>query len=98
MLYKLDPTIIRYHVMELERLRINLAAIDIVVASPDDLEPIPASQSFDRELIRMIGRYGLDTSDCLILMEAARLAVRSIVTMGRDLLRAREDIDLYTWE
>ncbi len=45
----------------------------------------------------MIGRYGLDTSDCLILMEAARLGVRSVVTMDRDLLRAQSDFDIYTW-
>lgn len=97
-LYKLDPTIIQSHAQELEHIRANLAVANIALATPADLQQMPSDQSYDREFIRMIGRYALDTSDCLILMEAARLGVRSIVTMDRDLLRAHEDFDIYTWE
>lgn len=96
-LYKRDGSILRHHVLELERMRAALAANRINVVSPNELAPLAVDQQFDQELIRMIGRYGLDTSDCLILMEAARLGVRSVVTMDRDLLRAQSDFDIYTW-
>lgn len=96
-LYKRDSSVLRHHVLELERIRAGLASNHISVISPNELAPLRSEQQFDKELIRMVGRYGLDTSDCLILMEAARLGVRSIVTMDRDLLRARDDFDIYTW-
>lgn len=97
LLYKLDQSILRHFLLELERLRVRKAAAGLIIASPNDLTPLPADQPFEKELVRMIGRYGLDTSDCLILMEAARLGVRSVVTMDRDLLRAQSDFDIYTW-
>lgn len=97
MLYKHDISILRQHAVEFEWVRQSFASNNIAVASPNDLTPVAADQPYDRELLRLIGRYGLDTSDCLILMEAARLGVRSIVTMDRDLLRARDDFDIYTW-
>jgi len=49
------------------------------------------------ELIRLVGRYGLDTNDALILMEASRLGISAIVTMDRDMRRALPDFDIYTW-
>ena len=48
-------------------------------------------------LSRIRSSYGIDTNEALILMEASRLGVRSIVTMDGELLRARADFDILTW-
>lgn len=96
-LFKLDPTIAQQHAADLDQLRRRLVAGNIVMAGMDDLGTIPSGLPYDEELIRLIGRYGLDTNDASILLEASRLGVYDIVTMDEDLRRARIDFNVYTW-
>lgn len=49
------------------------------------------------ELVHLVGKYGLDSNDAVILMEAQRCGVADIVTVDRDLLRAPADFTIYTW-
>lgn len=97
-LYKRDDSILHDHALSLERMRLRLANYNVVVVAPEDLGPIPSGRLFDEELLRLIGRYGLDTNDALILMEASRLGISAIVTLDRDMRRALPDFDVYTWE
>jgi predicted nucleic acid-binding protein len=96
-LFKRDPTIAQQHAAELDQLRRRLVASNIVIAGTDDLGPISSGLPHDVELVRLIGRYGLDTNDAAILMEANRLGIYDIVTMDEDLRRARMDFNVYTW-
>lgn len=97
-LYKRDSTLLRSLIPELNQLRLRMVQYGVVIVAPDELGPIPSGRPFDEELIRLIGRYGLDTNDALILMEANRLGISSVVTMDRDMQRAMPDFDIYTWE
>ncbi|MGH2560512.1 MAG: type II toxin-antitoxin system VapC family toxin [Thermomicrobiales bacterium] len=96
-LYKLDPTILHQRANDLERLRQRLIASNLVLLSPDDLGPIPTGRRYDAELLDLVCRYGLDTSDATILMEAMRVGVFEIVSFDRDMRRAQADFDVYTW-
>jgi len=95
-LYNRDPSIAREHEPVLDDLRHAFIGTNIAIATPTDLGPIPSGRPFDEELVRLIGRYGLDTNDALILMEASRLGISAIVTMDRDMHRALPDFDIYT--
>ena len=97
-MYKRDDSILHDHAPSLERMRLRLANYNVVVVAPEDLGPIPSGRLFDEERVRLIGRYGLDTNDALILMEASRLGISAIVTLDRDMRRALPDFDVYTWE
>lgn len=96
-LYKLDAGILRAFEANLEDLRRRLVAANLWLLAPDRLGPIPSGLPYDEELVRLIGRYGLDTSDTAILLEARRAGVSAIVTLDRDLRRAAIDFDVYTW-
>lgn len=96
-LYKLDPTILYDLGPLLEQLRQRLIAANLVLLDPQELGPIPSGRRYDQELLALVGRYGLDTSDATILMEASRVGIAAIVTMDRDLRRAVADFDVYTW-
>ena len=96
-LYKRDMSILKRHTDELERLRLALLANNFVLTAPEDLGPISSGRRYDAELVRLIGRYGLDTNDALILMEVSRLSISAIVTMDRDMERALPDFDVYLW-
>lgn len=78
-------------------MRQRLLAANIAFADPSDLDPISSGQRYDRELLDLVVRYGLDTSDATILMEAMRIGVQSIVSFDRDMQRALTDFDIYTW-
>lgn len=65
--------------------------------APDELGPIASGRSYDEELVHLVGTYGLDSSDALILMEAQRFGVTDIVSLDGDLQRARADFNVYTW-
>lgn len=97
-LYKRDATLLQTQIPELNQLRPRMVQYGVVIVAPDELGPIPSGRPYDQELIHLIGRYGLDTNDALILMEASRLGISSIVTMDRDMQRALPDFDVYTWE
>ncbi|MGH2562555.1 MAG: hypothetical protein ACRDJH_26140 [Thermomicrobiales bacterium] len=96
-LFKHDPTIAQQHAADLNQLRRRLVATNMVVAGTNDLGPIRSGFPYDVEFVRLIGRYGLDTSDAAILMEANCLGVYDIVTMDDDPRRAQLDFNIYTW-
>lgn len=96
-LYKQDETILQAFLPDLEELRRSLVASGLLFLAPDDLAPIVSGRSFDEELVYLVGTYGLDSSDALLLMEAQRCGVRDIVTLDADLQRARMDFTIYTW-
>jgi predicted nucleic acid-binding protein len=96
-LYKLDPTIIQRYAVGLEQLRQLLVANNLLVIGHDDLGAIPSGFPYDQELVRLVGRYGLDSSDAAILLEAQRAGIPNLVTLDRDMQRASVDFDVYTW-
>lgn len=96
-LYKRDASLLTQHSDELERLRLSLLQSGIMLLVPEELGPIPSGSPYHEELVRLIHRYSLDTTDSLILMEASRLGISSIVTMDRDMERALPDFDVYLW-
>ncbi|MBA2277795.1 MAG: hypothetical protein H0W06_08525 [Chloroflexia bacterium] len=96
-LHKLDPTILQAQADVLEEWRRQLVAANIALVDRSDLGPIPSGQRYDRELLDLVVRYGLDTSDATILMEATRIGVHSLVSFDRDMRRAVANFDIYTW-
>lgn len=96
-LFKQDSSILQQYAASLNVLVGSLTGANVAIAEPDEFGPIASGRSHQRELLHLVTHYGLDTSDALILMEASRLGVRSIVTMDGDMLRARADFDIYTW-
>ena len=98
-LIKVDPTPLRELGPNLTMLRQSLVGNDITVAGQEDLDFVayPPHRHFSQELIDRMVRYGMDSSDAVITMEAARLGIDAIVSMDRDMQRALPDFDIYTW-
>ncbi len=98
-LYKHDPSILRQYRRNLSLIRQGLILNNVVISGPEDFDfrQFGSASPYQEELIDRMVRYGLDTSDTLIVMEASRLGVASIVTMDGDLQRALVDVDIYTW-
>lgn len=96
-LYKRRSGLIRTYVRDIENLRQSLEANDIFVLQPDDLSPLADGRRFEDELIRLVRRYELDSSDAAILLEAHRAGIDSVATQDVDMQRARRDFDVYTW-
>lgn len=96
-LYKQDPSILKAFAAHLGLLRRLLIARNLLVIAPEELGEIESGRSYDAELVHLIGKYGLDSNDAVILMEAQRCGVTEIVTFDRDLLRAQADFTVYTW-
>lgn len=96
-LYKQNETILQAFLPDLEQLRRSLIANGLLFLSPENLAPITSGRSFDEELVHLVGTYGLDSSDAVLLMEAQRCGVLDIVTLDADLQRARRDFNIYTW-
>jgi predicted nucleic acid-binding protein len=95
--YKRFPGYIKTLEPILQQLRFFLVTSGLLVISPDELEPIDPATTFDGHLIELCCDYGLDTADAMILFEAERLGIGSIVTMDGDIQRASADFDIYTW-
>jgi len=96
-LYKQDETILQAFLPDLEQLRRLLVASGLLFVGPDALGPITSGRSHDEELVHLVGTYGLDSGDAVILMEARRYGVIDIVSLDVDFQRARADFDIYTW-
>ena len=80
----------------LAQLRHFLSNNGLLFIAPDDLGPIASGRAYDEELIHLVGTYGLDSNDALILMEAQRSGVTDIITLDTDLQRAQADFTIYT--
>ena len=74
-----------------------MIANGLLLVAPDGLGPIPSGRAYDEELVHLVGTYGLDSGDAVILMEAQRYGVTDIVTLDKDLRRAQADFTVYTW-
>ena len=74
-----------------------LIANGLLFLAPDDLGPITSGRSYDEELVHLVGTYGLDSGDALLLMEARRSGVTDVISLDADLQRARADFNIYTW-
>lgn len=96
-LYKARSDLLKSFEPHFRQLHVFLAAGGLLFLQPDDLFSIPSGKSADEEMLDIIIRYELDTSDAAILLEASRAGIRSIVTSDGDLLRAHLDFDVYTW-
>jgi len=96
-LYKADATILQGFRGDLDRLRQLLIANGLLFVTPDELGPIASGRGYDEELVRLVGTYGLDSNDALILMEAQRYGVTDVITLDADMQRAQADFDIYTW-
>jgi len=96
-LYKQDATILQAFLPDLDQLRRLLVANGLLLLAPTDLGPIPSGRTYDEELIHLVGTYGLDSNDALILMEAQRFGLTDIISLDTDLRRARADFTIYTW-
>jgi predicted nucleic acid-binding protein len=93
----LQTTILQTFLPDLEQLRWLLIASGLLFLAPDDLGPIVSGRSYHEELIHLVGTYGLDSNDALLLMEARRSGVTDVVTLDADLRRAQADFNIYTW-
>jgi predicted nucleic acid-binding protein len=95
--YKRFPGYFKTLEPTLQQVRLFLMTSGFLIVSPDRLRPSAPSASFDGHLIGLCCDYGLDTADAMILFEAERLGVESIVTVDGDIQRASADFDNYTW-
>jgi len=95
--YKRFPGYIKTLEPTPQQIRFFLVTSGLLVISPDRLRQIAPSASFDGHLIKLCCDYGLDTADAMILFEAERLGIESIVIMDGDIRRASADFDFYTW-
>lgn len=93
----MDATILQDFLPELEELRLLLSANGLLFIAPDQLGFIVTGRSYDEELVHLVGTYGLDSNDALILMEAQRYGVTDIVSLDADMQRAQADFNVYTW-
>ena len=87
-LYKQDETILQAFLPDLEQLRRLLIASGLLFLSPEELGPIASGRSYDEELVNVVGTYGLDSNDALLLMEARRYGLTDIITLDMDMQRA----------
>jgi predicted nucleic acid-binding protein len=96
-LYKRDPGILRGMRSDFSLLSQQMAASGIRSVDSRKLNPIPAGNPSDQELIEIMCRYGLDSKDAMILSEAQRIPVLEIATLDADMLRAQADFTISTW-
>lgn len=96
-LYKQDATILQNFRGDLTQLRLRLIASGMLLIAPEELGPIDSGRTYDEELIHLVGTYGLDSNDAVILMEARRSGVTDIISLDPDLQRAQADFTIYTW-
>jgi predicted nucleic acid-binding protein len=96
-LYKQDEAILQAFLTDLEQLRLRLIASGLLFVPPEGLGPIASGRSYDAELVHLVGTYGLDSNDALMLMEAQRIGVHDIVTLDADMRRAQADFNIYMW-
>jgi len=98
-LLKEDPAPLQALGREFTTLREALLAGGIAIIGQEDLDFIayPPRQHFSQELIDRMVRYGMDSSDAVITIEASSLGIDAIVSLDRDMQRALPDFDIYTW-
>lgn len=96
-LYKRDPSILQGMRVDLERLTAVLLASGIHMLSTDEMTLLAWGHSLEEQLIDTMCRFGLDSTDATILIEAQRIPTLDIATFDADMLRAQSDFTIYTW-
>jgi predicted nucleic acid-binding protein len=98
-LLKVHPAPLQALEHDFTALRAGLIANGIAIIGQEDLDFVayPPSAHSSQELIDRMVRYGMDSSDAVITMEASRLGIDAIVSMDRDMQRALPDFNIYTW-
>lgn len=96
-LYKRDPGILQGMRSDFSLLSQQMAANGIRSVDSKELNPVPSGNPSDQELVEIMCRYGLDSTDAMILSDAERIPVLEIATLDADLLRAQADFTIYTW-
>jgi predicted nucleic acid-binding protein len=96
-LYKSRPDLIDEFLPALQRFFPLFRFNSLTAIQPEELAPLPPNFRYEEELLRLVGRYQLDTNDAAILLEAQRAGITSIATLDADMLRAQADFDVYTW-
>jgi predicted nucleic acid-binding protein len=96
-LYKHDPSILQDMRSILVPVTTLLIASGLYFLDYDELNPISSGNAIDQELVDIMCRYGLDSNDAMLLIEAQRIPVTDIATFDLDLRRAHHDFRIYTW-
>lgn len=96
-LYKVHPEFVGQFLPRLAAVQQLIVDNDLLFLQPQELAPLPQNRSLEEELLRIMTRYGLDSSDAAIVLEAQRTGVANLVTSDHDLWRASLDMDVYTW-
>lgn len=95
-LYKIRPNLLRGYSSDLTLVMYQVVNLGLFVLQPSDLEDL-SGQVWEHKLLRLIKRYRLTVNDATILLDAQRAGIRSVVTLDKDLHRARTDFDVYSW-
>jgi hypothetical protein len=69
----------------------------LIVLQPGDLGDVPSGRAIEGELVRAMSRYGFDSNDAAILLDAKRAGVAAVASSDADFRRAQLDFDVYTW-
>jgi predicted nucleic-acid-binding protein len=97
LLHKADQSILQSFRSQLITLKTLLTVNGLMLLEPDLLDPIPSGRPFDEEIIETAARYGIDSSDARILMEAQCCGLSETATFDKDMQRAALDFNVYTW-
>lgn len=95
-LYKHDASILTSIIAEMEDLPELLKATGLIFVDPTR-DVNDWSVDFLPELLQISKRFGLDSNDARILLEAQSLGIPHIVSLDRDMQRAAPDFTVYTW-
>lgn len=96
-LYKINPSLLHQQPRFLEELRSHLVGAGIVILDPRDFDASSSLRRIDQQLPDFVVRYGLDSSDAMMLLEAEGVGIHGIVSFDPDMRRAATDFDVYTW-
>ena len=95
--YKRFPEFLKTIEPQLQHLKILLIVNGLRFIPPSELSSLPNTNNYDDHLIATCCRYGIDTGDAQILIEAQQLGIDSIISMDFDMQRAKADFDIYAW-
>jgi predicted nucleic acid-binding protein len=96
-LYKRDSAVLQAFKPQLNTLKSLLVANGLMFLEPELLDPIVSGRKFDDEIIELVTKYGLGSSDTRILMETQCCGILDIATFDKDMQRASADFNIYTW-
>jgi predicted nucleic acid-binding protein len=75
----------------------SLRALNLYIIQPQELSWTSSSPPYEDELRDYMTRFGCDSADAAILLDASQIGVRHIVTLDRDFRNAKSHFEVYTW-